>query len=53
MPETDADVLKIPVQEFLLWLSGLRTQHNIHEDVVLIPGLSQWVKDPVWLQAAA
>ena len=26
--------------EFPLWLSGLRTRHSIHEDAVLIPGLS-------------
>ena len=31
--------------EFPLWLSWLRTQHSVHEDVGLIPGLTQWVKD--------
>ena len=35
--------------EFPLWLSGLRIQHNIHEDVGLIPGLARWVKDLAFL----
>ena len=30
-----------------MWLSGLRTQHNICDDERQIPGLAQWVKDPV------
>ena len=34
--------------EFPLWLSGLR----FREDVGLIPGLAQWVTDPVLPQAA-
>ena len=39
---------KIPLSwEFLLWLSGLRTQHGVPADVGLIPGLAQWVKDPL------
>ena len=38
--------------EFLLWLSGLRTQHDLYEDVGLIPGLTQWVEDLALLLAA-
>ena len=34
-------------QEFLLWLSGLGTQHNVPEVSGLIPGLTQWVKNHV------
>ena len=44
--------------EFPLWLTGLQSFHCLYEDVGWIPGLTQWVKDPVllWLrcrQAAA
>ena len=35
--------------EFPLWLSGLRTQHSVCEDVGSTPGLTQWGKDPVLL----
>ena len=35
-----------------LWVSGLRTKYSVSEDVGLNPGLAQWVKDPVFLQAA-
>ena len=44
--------MKYPT-EFLLWLSRLRTQHSVPEDASFIPGLTQWVKDPALLQAAA
>lgn len=39
--------------EFLLWLSGLKIQHRVHEDAGSIPGLTQWVDDLVLLQAVA
>ena len=38
--------------EFPLWLSRLGTLHGVCEDGDLNPGLIQWVKDPVLLQAA-
>ena len=39
--------------EFPLWLSGLKTQYSVCVDADLIPGLAQWVKDPVLPQAVA
>ena len=36
-----------------MWLSGLRTQRSVHEDVGLTPSLTHWVRDPVLPQAAA
>ena len=38
-------MIKNTEQEFPLWLSVLRTRHNLQEDVDLIPGLTQWVKN--------
>ena len=41
----------IKEMEFLLWLSGLRTD-IVFEDVDSIPGLTQWVKDLALPQVA-
>ena len=40
----NSGVLK-PNLEFPLWLSGLRTQCNLHEDAGSIPGFTWWVKN--------
>ena len=50
----DHDIIQFskPMEELLLWLSRLRTQHSIHEGTGSIPGLPQCVKEPVLLQAA-
>ena len=45
-------VLKTPEVEFPLWLSGLRTQHSVCENVGSIPGLDRWVKDSALPRAA-
>ena len=34
-----------------MWLSRLRTQHNVCEDAGSIPGLAQWLKDLIVPQA--
>ena len=34
------------MNEFLLWLSGLKTQHSVCEDTGLTPDLTHWVK--IW-----
>ena len=44
--------LKKSELEFPLWLSGLRTWQSLYEDMGSTPGLVQWVKDLVLLQAA-
>ena len=54
-PQQDSALLKTSVsEEFLLWLSRLRTRHSLHWMGVpsLASLLAQWVKDPVFLQAA-
>ena len=45
--------MRVEKIQLSLWLSGLRTQHSVHEDVGLIRGLTQWVKDLALLQAEA
>ena len=37
--------IKNKVARVSLWLSRLRTRHSVHEDVGLIRGLAQWVKN--------
>ena len=37
---------KSTLWEILLWLSQFKNLTSLHDDVVLIPGLTQWVKDP-------
>ena len=35
------------------WFSGLRNRHCLCEDIGSIPGLTQWVKDPILPQTVA
>ena len=49
---TEQIILKIYL-EFPSWLSRLRTQHSVLEDVSLIPGLAQCVKYLALLQTSA
>ena len=39
------DVLNCEEEEFPLWFSMLRTLCSLCEDVGLIPGFAQWVRD--------
>ena len=51
-----SQMIKLAVKNFWkrpLWLSRLRTWRGICQGAGLIPGLAQWVKDPVLLQAEA
>ena len=38
-------------EEFASWLSRLRSRRSVGEDASSIPGLDQWVKEPVSPQA--
>ena len=45
--------MKTETLAFPLWLSELRTEHSVHEDADLIPGLAQCLKDQMLLQVAS
>ena len=49
MKDCTIKILKRELKEFLSWLSGLGTQHSVHVNACSIPGLTQWVKDSVFL----
>ena len=45
--------LKNTHMEFPLWLTGLRSQHSVHEDAGSVCGLTRWVKALALPQTAA
>ena len=48
-----SQIFKVLCGEFPLWLSKLKTQPTLCEDVGSVPGLTHWVKGPALPQAAA
>ena len=38
-------IKKKKISQFLLWLSGLKKEQSVYEDVGSILCLSQWIKD--------